>query len=265
MTIKSILDSDMPFASEARNKAVGADLPAEYHAWKKNPTPTNNTAFLKHLSPVIDSALTSYGMGNAASPVLRSRARVMALQAMRSYDPKKGNIRTHVLSHLRGLQRISGQQQQIISLPERVAIQRNQLIQAEDELRDRLGRDPSDLEIADATSLSPKRLAYLRLAIPPTAEGTLTQEDDEGNMQMPELGGGGQPHDAWADFVYYDLSPTDQLIMDYSLGRNGSPKLPLHDIARRLGITGGAVSQRAARIQTLLDERHTPIGGAGAR
>jgi DNA-directed RNA polymerase specialized sigma subunit len=263
--IKSILDPDMPFASAARTQAVGADVPEEFHAWKQNPTPQTRTALLKKMSPVIDSAMTSYGMGNAGS-ILRSRAKLITLQAMGSYDPQRGKLRTHLLSHLRGLQRLSGQQQQIISLPERVAIERSQLVETEDRLRDALGRDPSDAEIADSTGISFKRLGYLRQAKPPTAEGTLTRTDDEGNLRSPNSTPVGERQfDAWANFIYHDLSPADQLVMDYSLGRNGAPRLPLTEIARRMGVTSGAVSQRAARIQTLLDERHTPIGGAGAR
>lgn len=261
MAIRSILDSDMPFASEGRQKALNA-APPEFHAWKSDPTPQTSAALLKHVSPIIDSAMTSYGMGAAASPTLRSRAKLMALHAMKSFDPARGNLRSHLLSQLRGLQRVSAQQQQIISLPERVAIERSHLMESEDQLRDRLGRDPSDLEIADATGLSTKRLAYLRLAKPATAEGTMLREDDDGNLQEPAATPvGHSASDAWANFVYYDLSPTDQLIMDYALGRNGTPKLPLHEVARRLGLTSGAVSQRTSRIQRLLDEQQGMLGG----
>jgi DNA-binding CsgD family transcriptional regulator len=62
--------------------------------------------------------------------------------------------------------------------------------------------------------------------------------------------------DAWIDFVYGDLSPTDKLVMDMTLGRNGRRKASTQDIARRLNISPGAVSQRAAKIQAMIDTRH---------
>jgi Mn-dependent DtxR family transcriptional regulator len=58
------------------------------------------------------------------------------------------------------------------------------------------------------------------------------------------------------DFVYGDLSPTDKLIMDMTLGRNGRRTAATQDIARRLNITPGAVSQRAAKIQQMIDQRY---------
>ena len=60
---------------------------------------------------------------------------------------------------------------------------------------------------------------------------------------------------AWNDFVYAGLSPSDQFIMQHTLGLYGNPKLPTGEIARRLRITPGAVSQKAARIQAQLDAR----------
>jgi len=50
------------------------------------------------------------------------------------------------------------------------------------------------------------------------------------------------------------------LIMDMTLGRNGKRRTPTQEIARKLGITPGAVSQRAAKIQTMLDKRYTQGG-----
>jgi DNA-binding Lrp family transcriptional regulator len=57
------------------------------------------------------------------------------------------------------------------------------------------------------------------------------------------------------DFVYGDLDNTNKLIMDMSLGRNGRKQTSVQEIARRLNITPGAVSQRAAKIQQMLNQR----------
>jgi len=62
---------------------------------------------------------------------------------------------------------------------------------------------------------------------------------------------------AWFNFVYDDLSPVDKLIADMTLGRNGRRKTSTQEIARRLNITPGAVSQRAAKIQAMLDKQYT--------
>lgn len=230
-----------------------ADIAPAYQAWKAGPTPQTSGQFLKAVNPIIDSAMHSYGGGSAQSPTLRSRARRMALDSAKTYDPKRGTMRTHLLSQMQSLRRAGAQEQQIISRPELVGLHYQQLLTAENELGDQLGRAPSDLEIADFTGFSLKRLGHIRQSKLPLAEGTTERAGlDPGASQIP----GQDDSAAWLDYVYTDLSPTDRTIMDHTLGRNGQPQMPTNAIARRLGITAGAVSQRSAKIQRLLDQRY---------
>jgi hypothetical protein len=252
------IDPEMPFASSSLRAKKPDELMPTFDAWKAAPSPQTSAALLKQVSPIIDTAMTSYGMGQGASSTLRARAKLIAHQAFGTYDPAKGPLKAHLMGQLRGLQRLAAQQNQIISIPERVAIQRQQLVESEDLLRDRLGRDPSDAEVADHTGLSRKRLGYIRQFKPPTALGTVTTEDEEGIYTPPV---NQDPSEAWNDLVYYDLDPSNQLVMDYTLGMHGAPKLPPEEIARRLGVTVSAVSQRTAKIQKLLNEQYDLMGG----
>lgn len=236
-----------------------------YQAWKAAPGPETADALLQSLQPVLDSALRSYGGGAAASPTLRSRAKLLTLNAMQRYDPSRAKLRTHLLTQLQGLRRVAAQEGQIIGLPERVGLALHQLKTAENELQERLGREPTTAELADHTGLSVKRIAHVRKAQPGLAEGSLAAaaaEDEESQAVLgPAVRGGTEGEDTWREFVYADLHPTDQLIMEHSLGLHGRPVLDKKAIARKLRVTPGAVSQRAARIQERLDRREE-LGGA---
>jgi DNA-directed RNA polymerase specialized sigma subunit len=259
----SILDdTPMPFSAPPRPQGVGEDFDATFKQWQQDRTPENNTRLLKSVHPVIETALTSYAGGNT-SPTMRSRARLMALKAMENYDPQRGNVRTHLLSQLQSLRRLSAQSQNIISIPEQVGLDYQRLLESENELRDRLGRNPSDDELADHTMLSRRRIRKIRGFRPPLAEGaTVIESGDEGNdgSVASTIPGSTRAADAWMDFVHDDLSPIDKLIMDMTLGRNGRARASTQEIAQRLNITPGAVSQRAAKIQALLDKRYTQGG-----
>jgi DNA-directed RNA polymerase specialized sigma subunit len=229
-----------------------------FHAWRADPGPATSGEFLKAVDPVILEGMNVYG-GRAANPMMRSRARRIALDAAAKYDPAKASLKTHLMAHLQGLRRYGAQQNQVIHVPEAVALDQHHLAEAEAELADRLGRDPSDLELADHTGLSRRRIAHVRGYRPAVPEGrlaALADEDDEGGA-----GGGFEPAVEGPDrsmlraqFLYHDLDPHDQVILEYGLGLNGNPRLPAAQIARRLRLSPGAVSQRAARIQKLLDE-----------
>jgi len=251
-------DVEAPFSAPTRITGVADDFTDIHTQWLKNKTPDTNTQLLKRVQPVIDTAVSSYG-GASSSPVFKSRARLMALKAMETYDPKRGNVRTHLLSQLQSLRRLSAQEQNIISIPEQVGLDYQRLHAAENELRDSLSRDPSDEELADATGLSIKRLRKVRAFNQPIASGTTVRETAEENYDgdiASSIPNQNQSADAWLDFVYGDLTPTDRLVMDMTLGRNGRRRASTQDIAARLNITPGAVSQRAAKIQAMIDKRY---------
>ena len=226
-----------------------------YNAWKTNPGPATNSAILKAAQPIIESAIKSYGAGSQ-SPLLVSRAKRMVLEALPTYDPTKGPLRIHLTNQLRGLQRALVQQNQIISVPEQVRLDQHHLFKAENELRDSLGRDPTDEELADYTGLSMKRLAYIRKAQEGMPEGSMEKVTDDGDDTYdPAVAD--SDDDSWKLFVYSSLSPQDRLIMEYSLGMNNKKKLSAVEIARKLGVTPAAISQRKSRIQKMLNERQS--------
>jgi hypothetical protein len=228
-----------------------------FDTWKRLPSPQSSGQLLKTVKPVINTALRTYG-GTSFSPTLRTRAKKLSLEAFNSYDPHKGSMKTHLMSNLQRLRRIQAKSQQIISMPERVAMDRLRTDDAGLELEETLGRPPSDSELADFTGLSTKRLAHIRQAQQPVAEGTLMQPTADGaGMFSPASTIPGQTtgSDAWVEFVYGDLNPTDQFVMERAMGLHGHQTIPAQQIAKHLGITPGAISQRMSRIQQLLDQR----------
>ncbi len=229
------------------------DYAETFNAWKATPGPATNGAMLKAVRPVIDTAVTSYG-GGSQSPLLASRARRIVLDALPTYDPAKGPLKIHLDNQLRGLRRVSAQQDQIINIPEQVRLDQHHVYQAENRLRDSLGRDPTDEELSDDTGLSGRRLGYIRGANGGMPEGSLERTTGDGDdAYSPAVKA--SDDDAWNSFVYGSLAPRDQLVMEWSLGLNGKKKLAATDIARKLGVTPAAVSQRRARIQSLLNQR----------
>jgi RNA polymerase primary sigma factor len=224
--------------------------------WMKNRTPEMNTQIIEAVQPIIDTAVQSY-VGPNANQTARTQAKIMALRALETYDPSKGNVRTHLLSQMQSLRRYAAQQQNIIDIPEQVALDYQSLTEAENALRDKLGRGPTDDELADETGLSKRRITKIRSFNQPVSEGMTHNETMDGGdgTIASTIPGSDRGLDAWLDFVYDDLSSTDKLIMDMTLGRNGRKKASVQDIAKELNISPSAVSQRAAKIQEMIDKR----------
>ncbi len=239
--------------AESKN-LLEPEFAPHFQTWKLNPTPHAATGLLRALQPTIDKAIGAHV--GAPNPFLRSRAKQMALQAVGSYDPYRAKLSTHLFNQLQGLKRVARKQNQVIAVPERVALAQGQVLQAENELLDRLGRDPTTTELADYTGLSAKRLRQVRAA----PSNAMPEGYYEG--MVGEEGGGGfspavqhDPTQAYLELVYSDLDPSNQQIMEWTLGLHGRKKLSNQQIAAKLGLTPGAISQRKAAIQRMLDEQ----------
>lgn len=230
------------------------DLAEPFKAWKAQPTQATNAAMLKALGPTIEGAVRTH-VGQADA-VTFAKARGMAIQGLGTYDPRRGKLKTHVYNHLQGLKRAAVRRDAIVRVPDRVMLENYKLNQAESELTHRLGREPTDDELADHTGLPHARLARARTYVPGIPEAAAPEGGFSGGMRIP---GGRSP---WAELIYDGLDDYHKKVFEYTLGTNGRQPLPNHEIARRLGRSPGAVSQAKLRIQRQLDDESelSPFG-----
>jgi DNA-directed RNA polymerase specialized sigma subunit len=222
--------------------------------YKANPHPASADALLKAVTPIIDRGVATFGRGDA-NPMMRSRARRIVLDSARGYDPMRASFETHAMNNLRALQRYGAAQRRVLSVPEAVTLDAQHVREGETHLRDVLGRHPSDAELSDHLHVSRRRIAHVRGYRPGLAEGQVESagvegagEDDFAPAVVQE-----DPSRRIAEFLYADLDPVDQLILEHRIGLNGRPRLPGNMIAAKAGISPGAVSQRLARISARMD------------
>jgi len=221
-----------------------------YLRYRNNPDPQNATALLDSLKPVIQSGVRTYvGREN---PLSNSRARKLALQAVKTYDPTRARLSTHVHNYLKGLRRITEQQTRAVRIPERALLDRTRLVRGEAELEEELGREPTATELADYLGMSPRRIEMLRRLQSGVSQSTLAFSGPETQGWSPAVS---QPQtDTWLRLVHADQDRTNQKIMEWTFGMYGAPRLTNQQIAKKLNLSPGAVSQRKAKIQQLLDQ-----------
>lgn len=244
----------------ASNRPTGVpalDLPSAHKAWMQDSSPYNSDVLLGYLKPTIRKAITTY-VGNTPSPTINSHAKLLALNAVKSYDPKAGAaLGTHVFSQLQGLKRYAGREGLVVSLPERLALQKRQMDRALSEFKNDKGRDPSDDELAYHSGLPLKAIARIRKTPAVINEGRFYQNLDETAGGLPAVEDDSRPRDAWRDFIYHNASESDKVILQHSLGLNGNKVLDNAEIAARLRVSPAAVSQRRNKLQEQLDQFYT--------
>lgn len=218
-----------------------------YDSWKTKPDKASTGHLLRTIQPSIDRAIQAHV--GAPHPLIQSRARSIVLKSLPKYDASKSALNTYVMNQLYSLRRANRQQTQVVSMPERWAHEAGTLASAEANLGELLGREPTTAELADHSGVSLRRIARLRSFNQPLAEGQLEAAAGSGNTSFDPRVRDSSEDNRWADVIYMDLTPTDQKIMEHTLGMYGKPVLQNQQIANMLGLSAGAVSQRKAKIQ----------------
>lgn len=243
-----------PAAKLAPPKEISADdlMPDAIQTWQTTQDPKHAAAVLNGLRPTFDRAIRKY-VPDEDSPLTRADAKHIALQALRNYDPKKGNIEGYLMPHLQRLQRSTVQHNNIIQFPERLLMQRQAMTRAETELQNTLGRGPSTAELADYLGINFKQIRKLRSMHVPQSEDQAMLIDEEGNPTEPAVNRA--PTNAAAELVYESVAdPIDQLLIEHGLGLHGQKPKTTNQLAKLLNMSASAVSQRAAKLQAQIDE-----------
>lgn len=230
----------------------------EFAAWHKHRDPITLAKLLDAAKPTLQSALTSYAGGDHS---LMGRAKIMAAKSLERFDPDRGvKLQTYLMSQLQPLSRESVRRRQAVRVPEKANIDLWRVNQATQEFRDAHEREPADTELADATGLSHRRILKLRkYGKGEISEGSMQSVNDDGEVSNFQPGGQTKdPELVWAEYVHHDLGPVDQKILEHRTGLFGNDILPNQDIAKKLNLSPGAISQRAAKIQAKLQEYHGP-------
>lgn len=198
--------------------------------------------FLQEMDKTMDQAIHQYAAGDTA---YKTQARILALQAAESYDPKAGaNIKTHVYNNLKRLQRLSAQRGNLTHVPEVASSQRAAVARARRDYEIDHGEEPTVEELATMTGISRKRINDLA-NYQPIAPDSLTVSP-EGDSLVPSR----EQHalDLYDTYIYDTLDRTDKKIYEWSTGYGGAPKLSQAEMAKKLGISPVAVSKRAKNI-----------------
>lgn len=245
--IKGLNTSSQNIASKPV-KQPQEDIVQTIADWQKKSTPETTKQILDFIKPTIDSARHTYTPGQQNT--FRLKATSYALQSLRNYDvTKKVSPKTFVFSNLQRLNRLRRQRQNIIHIPQNQVYMKQLLDSKAAQLQSDLGRQPTDQELSQALYISRRKLDKLRQQSSVTISQTMSQ-DPQGHQM---LGASDVTDRDYYNYVYSSVSPIDKKIMQWTSGYGTKP-LSNNQIAEKLHISPGAVSQRKNRIQQLMGQ-----------
>lgn len=229
-----------------------------YYTWKSDPSKKNLDTLTKVVHPILTKAMRAYTSEDSrGSPTMMLQAKLMFAKSIKNYDPTKAKLNTYLLSQLQSLRRASVEEEKIISVPEQLLLESHKLHKEEQVMEEELGRHPNDSELASRLGISLKRIEKIR-SVKPAVSPTIFEKEDAGDEASfdPAVAQKSGPSKEWAEMVYHDLDKDDKLIMEHLMGLHGKGRLSTQAIAKLVGVTPSAISQRTAKIQKLLDKQY---------
>jgi len=153
--------------------------------WQNTGDENIRKELLGDLQPLIKSNLGQYATSTLPYGVLRLRANTMLRDALAQYDPNRGaSIGTYTTHSLRPMSRYVQKYQNTKYLPQYLVQEYGRFENAQNKLRDKLGREPRDEEMSKAMNLSERQIRRIKLGKSPevaisSIEGMETNKDFE--------------------------------------------------------------------------------------
>lgn len=188
-------------------------------------------------SDLINKKVSAFSTAPVPSSAIFAQGVKMLKVAVEKYDTSMGaNFRTYLESNLK-LNRFVNDHKTVARIPEHRSLQIGRYIAAKNMLLADRGREPSPEEIAHELRISISDAVKLEQILN-------SKELASSSMTFDQVGSVSNRFTNAGEFLYFGLTPQEQLVYDYSIGAHGKKAITsVSDIARKAGLTTDKVYQ----------------------
>ncbi|MGD9209331.1 MAG: sigma-70 domain-containing protein [Desulfobacteraceae bacterium] len=215
-----------------------------WRQWNKTKNDADLQALLKALQPLINQQITRWG-SSLSRQTLEIKAKILAVEAIKSYNPNVGaTLATHVTNRLQKLSRLVYTHTQATRLPEHKALSMATFNIAQKQLQDNLGREPTNMELADHLGWTKTRTEEFQRAYN-RKELLSSGEFNPASFPIVDV------YDPTIDYVYFDMDPHKQQLFEHITGYGGKPILNNTQLMSRFNLTQGQLSYQKRQIKDI--------------
>jgi DNA-directed RNA polymerase specialized sigma subunit len=220
-------------------------------SWKKDKSPQSMAKIVKKFTPLLRSELPKY-YGNLPIGHLAAYGKKFIIDAIKTYNPEKGKMTTHLVSNLRRLHRVNYDTSSSVRMSEELQRSVNIYKGAKEHLSDKFNREPSFGEIADKLKWPVNKIARM--------EKCLKQEVLSSSMQVaPKIY---EQEDPRLDYIYHDLGEVDKVIFQHRIGYKGAELMNSKKISKLVKLSIPAISIRSKKIAETIKNKFRISGNA---
>jgi RNA polymerase primary sigma factor len=219
--------------------------------WKKTNDVQHLNSLLKSMDPFLQSYVNKFATSPLPRPAIESQARVLAVKAFHTYNPKMGAaLNTHLGHELKHLTRYVLEYQNVGKIPENRGIAISKFHNIKSNLMEELGREPNVLELSEKLQWSPAETERMQTEL--RQDLNVVQGKEEAFF---DVGFNLSDKDRdLVEFAYYSLPPEEKKILEYWFGLGGSPKLGVNEMAARMNKTPAQIRDISKEIARKIRE-----------
>jgi len=191
---------------------------------------------LNSLRPLINNQVNIWARQRDVPPAaIKAEFTNHAVNALQTYDPSRGAMSTHITHQLRRAQRFVTSYQNPARIPENRIYKIRTFQDGERELEEKLGRDPTQLELADKLKWSPRQVGMMSTEIRKALPTSHMASDPSSHIpsEMQEV----------MRLLPYELDSEEKVVFEHIHGLGGKPVMSPGDIARKYNMSAPKVSR----------------------
>lgn len=219
----------------------------------------------------------AHDYSNLGLPLLDliSEGNIGLMKAVERFDPKKGGkLSTYAAWWIKqSIKRALANQAKTIRLPVHLVDKISKMKRASHRLSEKLGRDPTDQELADLLGMPRQKIAHLReISVRPASLDAPIGDDDA--TEFSEIVGdeaAATPFEMLRDKtlrqdvrrMLTELEPREAEILTLRFGLDGNKPLTLEDVGRKFRVTRERVRQiqniALTKLRRIMDKQDRPV------
>lgn len=217
--------------------------------WKDNPGYDTLRPLLKSFDPFLKQTAGIYkGKVPIAPEAIDAEVKSRFVDALHNYDPKKGaQLYTHVFNQMKSVRRFITKYQNIGKIPEVRTYKIGEYNRANQALMDRLGREPTTMELSDELKWP---MSQVQLLEQENRKDLISTSFADDPMRIEST-----KEDDVMRLIYYELTLEEQQVFEYMIGMHGKPVKRPGEISQILNMSPSKVSRIIKSIQVKVQSR----------
>lgn len=217
-----------------------------FHEYKKTGSKEALGKLVNQISPLIYGEVQRQS-GTLPNTALSALGKSWAIKAINTYDPSRGTqLSTHVVGYLRKIRRMNYKFQNAARLPENLQLQYHLWDKALQDLKDKLNRDPTEEEMAQAMGWSKAQVIKYRNSLYEDLVESASAKPFE-TIQFNE-------NKILLDHIMDQLTPEEKTIWEYS------KQLSSDELAKKLNINVNRLNYLKSKLKAKVVKIKQDIG-----